>query len=149
MEKIEKHVLIDAPVSVIFRYVNEPFNLLQISPGVIEISNVIRLRTGGRNFQCVSKMVSTRILYTAECIEHIVNRQLGHKISGGLQGTMRWQFEESSGQTSVIFVLEYEVPLPLLKHHAESEIASQTERDVQQLLSNLKTVIERQTQVSM
>lgn len=148
MERLERRVLMDAPISAIYGFVNEPYNLLRIFPGAIEISNVTRHVDGGRNFQCVFRMAGVRIHYTAECVTHIPNQELVFRLSGGLHGTMRWHLEAKNERTLVTFILEYEVPRPLLKHRAESEIVRQNEQDVQQLLFNLKMMIDRQTPVS-
>jgi uncharacterized membrane protein len=144
MDSVEKRIVVDAPILSVFRFVNEPFNLLRLSPSIMEITDVVRLKNGGRNFKCVSKMADTRIYCTIECVEHVMNQCISYKISGGLHGSIRWLFEAHNEHTQVSLVLEYEVPLPLLKHHAESEIIRRNEHDIQQLLSNLKTVVEKQ-----
>lgn len=144
MDRVEKRVLVDAPVSAVFRFVNEPFNLLRICPTMLEITDVERLRNGGRNYRCVSKMADVRIQYVCESSEHAVDRCIGCKISGGLRGFARWQFEPQLEQTQVSLIFEYEPPLPLLKHHAQSEILQRNEHDAQQVLSKLKLLLEKQ-----
>jgi ribosome-associated toxin RatA of RatAB toxin-antitoxin module len=148
MQRIEKHVLVDAPGAAIFSFVNDPYNLLRLFPNLIEITNVTRFSNGGRDFQCTFKMAGVRILFTAECTEHIVNQRIDYRVSGGLHGTMCWRFETVDETTQVTFILEYEVPHPLLKRHTESEIARQNAQDIQQLLFNLKTNVESQTHIS-
>lgn len=144
MDRVEKRVLVDAPVLTVSHFVNEPFNLLRICPTVVEITNVERLKNGGRNFRCVSKMADVRIQYVCECFEHVADYRIGYKISGGLHGFARWQFESEAEQTWVSLVFEYEPPLPLLKHHAQSELLQRNEHDAQQVLSKLKLLLEKQ-----
>ena len=147
MEKIEKRILVNAPTPQIFSFINEPFNLLRIWPGMIEVTDVRHLSNGGRNFRCVSKMADSRIQYANECIEYVANRCITYKISGGMRGSIRWLFEVENEYTQVTLLLEYDAPLPLLKRHTNEEINKRNEHSLQQALCNLKTVIERQVLV--
>lgn len=145
MDSVQELVLVDAPVSAVSHFVNEPFNLLRICPTIVEISNVERLRNGGRRFHCVSKMADVRIQYVCECIEYAPERSIRYKISGGLSGSAQWLFSQvDAEQTQVCLVLEYESPLPLLKHHTRTEILQRNEHDTQHILSNLKLLLEKQ-----
>lgn len=143
MDRVEKHVLVDAPVPTVSHFVNEPFNLLRICPTIVEISDVERLRNGGRNFHCVSKMVDVRLQYRCECVEYAPEHCIRHRISGGLQGMTQWLFEPHGEQTQIRLVIEYEPPLPLLRHHTQSEILQRNADDAQQVLSSLKLFIEK------
>jgi hypothetical protein len=147
MDIVEKRVLVDVPVPAVSHFVNEPFNLLRICPTIVEISEVERLKHGGRNFHCVSKMADVRIQYVCECTEYVPDHRISYKISGGLHGAAQWRFEPQAEQTLVSLVFEYEPPPPLLKHHAQSDIRQRNEHDAQQILSNLKLLLEKQVLV--
>src|SRR5579862_5479199 len=108
MERIEKRILVSAPIPEIFSFINEPLNLLSIWPGMIEITDESRLNNGGRNFRCVSKMADSRIQYANECIEYVVNRCITYKISGGMRGSIRWLFEVENEYSQVTLLLEYD-----------------------------------------
>jgi hypothetical protein len=149
MERIEKRIIVNAPVQAIFRFINEPFNLMRIWPGMIEVTDVSRSKNEGRNFRCVSKMANVRIEYNKECTEHIVNRSLTHKISGGMRGAIRWLFETENEHTRISLRMEYEIPYLLLKRHTQIAIVRQNDLDIEILLSNLKTLMERQSQVRL
>lgn len=95
MQRIEKFIMVSAPTSAIFGFINEPMNLTKIWPGMIEVTDVRSLNNGGRSFQCVSRMVGARIQYIYECIEYDFNRCITSKISGGLHGWVKWLVEAS------------------------------------------------------
>jgi hypothetical protein len=145
MERIEKCVTINAPVYAIFGFISEPFNFMRICPGMIEVTDVCHLRSGGRNFRCVSKMADARIHYANECIEYVVNRSITHKFSDGMRGGIRWLLEAEKERTQVTVRVEYEIPPSLLKRHTPNTIVRQNELEIEILLSNLKTVVEKQS----
>jgi hypothetical protein len=147
MERIEKVVTVNAPVQAIFRFINEPCNFMRIWPGMIEVTDVNRSKNGGRNFRCVSKMAAVRIQQINECAEYVVNRSITHKISGGMHGAIRWLFEAQNGLTQVTVRMEYEIPYPLLKRYMRIAVVQQNELDIEALLSNLKTIMEKQSLV--
>ena len=55
MDRIEKRILVDAPIPSVFRFVNEPFNLLRICPDIIEVASVVGLKNGGGIFSACPK----------------------------------------------------------------------------------------------
>lgn len=145
MDSVQELVLVDAPVSAVSHFVNEPFNLLRVCPTIVEISNVERLRNGGRRFHCVSKMADVRIQYVCECVEYAPERSIRYKISGGLSGSAQWLFASvGAEQSQVSLILEYEPPVPLLKHHTRAQILHRNTHDTQHILSNLKLLLEKQ-----
>jgi uncharacterized protein YndB with AHSA1/START domain len=53
MAKIEKSILINAPVEKVFAFTAEPNNLLEIWPSMLEIKNVESVPNGGRRYDWV------------------------------------------------------------------------------------------------
>jgi len=147
MVKIEKRILIKAPMRTIFSFVDDPFKLAQSASGMMELSDVIHLKNGGRSFHCVVKMVGSQIQCVVECTERIANRSLAYKISGGIRGSIRWFFQLQNDETEVTLSIEYNVPHPLLKRNTESAIIRRNEHGIQLLLCNLKSEIEREMQL--
>jgi uncharacterized membrane protein len=147
MERVEKFIEVNAPVRTIFSFINEPFNLMRIWPGMIEVTDLSRLNNGGRNYRCVATLVGARILYITECIEFVTNQRIAYKLSGGLSGSIHWLFEAQNEATRVTLSLEYEIPRPLLKRHTQAAIIGANQHDIEKLLSNLKSVLERQSLV--
>lgn len=144
MFHIEKRITVDVPVKATFQFISEPLNLLTIYPGMIEVSDVERQHNGGWNFRCIAKMANARLQYATHCIEYVANRSITYTFSGGMHGTTRWQFVPDGEHTQVMFCMEYEIPMPLLKHQTEAAIIRQNEDDSDQLMRNLKAALEKQ-----
>lgn len=142
MERVEKSILIQAPVDTIFDYINEPTNLLKIWPGMIEVQDVQRLRNGDQRFRCVHKMVGAHIESTWEAVEYALNTRITIKTSGGIRSTVTWTFQPQNGGTEVTFNIEYAIPAPLLRKHSRASIIRWNEDEAETILANLKAEME-------
>jgi uncharacterized membrane protein len=142
MAKVEKTITINAPVERIFSYVNEPTNLLEIWPSMVEAKDVQRLPNGGNSFGWVYKMAGVRIEGTSEDTEVIANQRVVSKTTGGIESTITWMFQPEAGGTKVTFEAEYTVPIPLLGKVAEAFIVKANEGEAELILANLKARME-------
>lgn len=142
MAKVEKAITISAPVEKVFGYVNEPINLPEIWPSMVEAKDVQRLPSGGTSFRWVYKMAGMRFKGTSEDTEVVANQRLVSKSKGGIESTITWTFQPEAGGTKVTFEAEYTVPIPLLGKMAETFIVKQNEHEAELLLANLKARME-------
>ena len=144
MAKVEKTITINAPVEKVFSYIEEPTNLPEIWPSMVEVKDVQQSPSGGRNFGWVYKMAGVRFEGTSEAIEYVANQRTVTKSKGGIESTITWTFQPEAGGTKVTFEAEYTVPMPLLGKLAESLIVKQNEREAELILANLKAKMEAQ-----
>ena len=142
MARIEKTITINAPVEEVFGYVEEPANVPEYWPSVIEVKDVEELPNGGTKYAWVYKMAGVRFEGTSEDTEHITNQRVVSKSKGGIESTITWTFQPEDGGTKVTFEAEYTVPIPLLGKLAEAFIVKQNEREAELLLANLKARME-------
>jgi len=142
MAKVEKTITINAPVEKVFGYVNEPTNLPEIWPSMVEAKDVQRLPNGGNSFGWVYKMAGMRFEGTSEDTEVVANQRVVSKSKGGIESTITWTFQPEASGTKVTFEAEYTVPIPLLGKLAEAFIVKQNEHEAELLLANLKTRME-------
>lgn len=143
MAKVEKSILIDAPVEKVFSYVNEdPTNLLEIWPSMVDIKDVERLPNGGTRFRWVMKFAGVRLEGTSEDIEFVPNQRVVSKTKGGVESTATWTYEPEDGGTRVTTVTEYTVPVPVLGKVAEAFVVKANDREAEVLLANLKDRME-------
>ncbi len=105
MAKIEKSIVIDAPVEDVFNYVEEPTNIPEYWPSVVEIKEVEQLPNGGARMTAVYKMAGVRFDVESECTEYV---------------PATWIYEPHDGGTKVTVENEYTVQLPVLQKLAES-----------------------------
>ena len=142
MAKIEKAITINAPVEKVFGYVDEPTNLPEIWPSIVEVKDVQRLPNGGTSFRFVYKMAGVRLEVTSEDIEHIPNQRVVSKTKGGIESTFTWTFQPEAGGIKVTAESEYSVPIPLLGKLAEAFIVKLNENEAELVLANLKARME-------
>lgn len=88
MAKVEKTITINAPVEKVFAFVDEPANLLEVWPSLVEVKDVERLPSGGSKFRWTYKMAGVRVEGTAEATEYVVNRRIVSESKGGVSSTI-------------------------------------------------------------
>jgi uncharacterized membrane protein len=129
-------------VEKVFGYVNQPTNLPQIWPSMVEVKDVQRLPNGGTSFQWVYKMAGMRFEGTTKDTEYVPNQRVVSKSTGGIESTFIWTFQPEDGGTKLTVEVEYTVPIPLLGKVAEAFIVRQNERELDLILANLKARME-------
>jgi uncharacterized membrane protein len=142
MAKGETTLTINAPVDKVFGYVNEPTNLPEIWPSMVEVKDVQRLPNGGTSFRWVYKMAGMRFEGTTEDTEYVPNQRVVSKSTGGIESTFIWTFQPEDGGTKLTVEVEYTVPIPLLGKVAEASIVRQNERELDLVQANLKARME-------
>jgi uncharacterized protein YndB with AHSA1/START domain len=142
MAKVEKTITINAPVEKVFSYVEEPTNLLEYWPSMVEVKDVEPLPNGGTKFRWVYKMGGVHLEGTSEATEYVVNQRTVTENKGGIEGTVTWTYETQDGGTKVTFEAKYTVPVPVLGKLAESLIVKLNEREAETLLANVKDRME-------
>jgi len=142
MVKGETTITINAPVEKVFSYLDEPTNLPDIWPSMVEVKDVQRLPNGGTSFRYVYKMAGVRFEGTNEDTEYVANQRTVTKSKGGIESTVTLTYEPEDGGTKLTFEGEYTVPIPLLGKLAEVVIVKQNDREIELMLANLKDRIE-------
>lgn len=142
MAKATKIITINAPVEKVFSYINEPTNLQEIWPSLVEVMDVQRLPNGGTSNRWVYKMAGMRFEGTSETVEHVANQRIVNKTKGGVESTQTWMFQPEAGGTKMTFEVEYTVPIPLLGKLAEALIVKLNEHEGDVIMANLKSRME-------
>jgi uncharacterized protein YndB with AHSA1/START domain len=142
MAKIVKSITIDAPVERVFSYVEEPANVPEYWPSVIEVKDVESLPGGGFKYRWVYKMASVRFEGGTETTEYVLNQRTVSENTGGVSGTVTWTYQSETGKTRVTFEAEYTVHIPVLRKLAESFLVKLNEQEAEALLANVKAKME-------
>jgi uncharacterized protein YndB with AHSA1/START domain len=142
MAKVERSIVIHAPVERVFGYVADPSNLPEFIPSMMEVKDVQPLPNGGHRYRWVYKMAGMRFEGTSEDVEYVPNQRLLAKYTGGIEATLTWTFLPEAGGTRVTFVGDYTMPIPLLGRLAEAIIVKVNEHETEALLANLKARME-------
>ena len=142
MAKLTKSILIDAPVDKIFAYMNDPYNLPEFWPSMLEVKDVKTLANGGASFKFVYKLVGIRLEAFSDDNEYILNQRTVSKTSEGMEGWTTFVYEIKGKGTKVTLEAEYKVPVPVIGRMAEAVIIKMSEQESETLLANLKARME-------
>jgi len=142
MAKIEKSILIGAPVEKVFAFMAEPSNLLEIWPSLLEVRNVQPLPNGGYCYDWTYKMAGMRIEGQAEWTEFVKDQRIVYGNESGIPGTFVWTYRREDGGTRVSVSVEYTIPGAVLARLAEPIIHKMNEHESETILANLKARME-------
>ncbi|HEY5670008.1 MAG TPA: SRPBCC family protein [Anaerolineales bacterium] len=142
MIKVKGSILINAPVEKVFAFMDDPCNLPEIWPSMIETHAKGPSSAGGQDFEWEYKMAGLRIKGESEVVERIPNRKMITKSKKGIETTFVWDYVSEAGGTRLTVEAEYNIPVPLVGRLAESVIVKQNEYEANMLLENLKTRME-------
>ena len=138
--KMERTIIINAPVEKIFAYINDPMKNLEWSPGMVEVKDVT-WQEEEKRFRWTYKMAG--ILLHGETTDKIVpNERIVSQTKGGAVSTWTWTFEPHDDETKLNVVIEYTVPIPVLGKVAEALVLRHNERDADQAMANIKDRME-------
>lgn len=141
MAKVERTIIINAPVEKVFAYIEDPMLMPEWLPGMIEAKDV----TGQgveTHFRWLYKMSGLRFEGETTVSEHIPNERIVTQSKGGIVSTWTWTFQPHDGGTEMNLVLEYTVPVPVLGKLAETLVLRQNEREADQAMANIKAKVE-------
>lgn len=138
MARVKKTVTVNAPVGEVFDYINDPTNLPEVWPNLLEVKDVKSLPNGGNSSRFVYEMAGVRIKGSGVDVECIANQRIVNKTQGGVESTMTWLFRPVAGGTEVTLDAEYTVPIPLAGRLAAAIIARINEKDIVYLMNSIK-----------
>jgi uncharacterized membrane protein len=143
MAKLEKTLIINAPVEKVFGYMTEPANLPEIWPSMVEVKAVKKMPEHvGASFNWVYKMAGMRFEGSSQVTEWVANQREVTKSTRGIASTFTWKYKTENGGTKVTVEVEYTIPVPLLGKLAEAFIVKQNEHEAEGMLANLKARME-------
>ena len=138
MAKVEKEVIIDAPLEKIFSYISEPSNWLEFWPSLMEIEVIQSSSEGGYRARWVYKMAGIRLEGIGEYTQIVPNQWLVIETEGGINSTITWTFRSRVDETRVTLTVEYKVPIPLLGKLAEAIIVKMNDQEGDLMMANLQ-----------
>ncbi len=142
MIKIQKSIVIKAPVETVFEYLTTPDNLPEIWPNLVEVSNAKRADDGAHSFDWAYKMAGLRFRGHARTTHVDTNQRVTVKNDKGIESTFRYVYASADGGTRLTMEVEYTIPSSLLEKLAGPVIERLNEHEAEALLQNLKTRLE-------
>lgn len=148
MAKVKKTVLIQAPVSEVFEFMNTPEKILEIWPSMVEVRDIQPQSNGGNNFHWKYKMAGLFFEGDTSVQEFVRDQRTVTTNTGGIPSTFVWTYQPEAGGTRLTMEVEYTMPGKVLGKLAEPVVAKMNEREAETLLENLKTRMEASSEAA-
>ncbi len=121
MARIETTTLIQAPLQVVFKYVSDWQNWEDWFEGVSGFKSRTGILTGnGARFAYNIKMMGISVGIETEIDNFVPNSSWDGKATKGMSHQTHWIFAAQGNQTKVTYILEYELPFPLVTSWLDS-----------------------------
>ena len=143
MAKVERHILINAPVEKVFAYLHDPRTAVEWLPGVVEVKDVTLTEKGvGSRHRWTYRMAGLLLGGESITTEYIHNQRLVTQSKAGLPTTWIYQFEPHNAGTELSLTVEYAFPIPVLGRFLEALMSRQNERVADLAMANIKAKME-------
>ena len=143
MAKVERSIIINAPVEKVFAYIEDPTLNPEWLPSVMEVKDVTLTEEGvGSHFRWVYKLAGLLFEGESTTTEHIPNRRIVTQSKGGIVSTWTWTVQPHDGGTKANLVVEYTIPVPVLGKLAEPLVLRLNEREADLAMANIKARME-------
>lgn len=142
MNKITRHIEIEAPVEKVFDFMRDPHHLTEIWPSMVDVANVKELPEGLITYDWTYKMAGLRFKGTSVTTEAVENERSVVVNEEGIPSKFVWEYHPHNGGTALDLEVEYSVPTPVLGKLAEKVVVKLNENEADVMLANLKTVME-------
>ena len=142
MIEVSESTVIDAPLEVVFAFMDDPHNHVTVTPSLAEARNVEPLDNGGKRLDYTFRMAG--IALDGELVEttHEPDERIVFEMRGQLEGEIDLSFEAVDGGTELTYTGRYEVPGRVLSAVAGPFVRRYNERELRTTLANVKTHVE-------
>ena len=141
MASWKNSIVIHAPADRVFAYVDDPINLVEWLPSMVEIRNVIGTGAGQQQ-EWTYKMAGLLLRGQATVVEHVPNKSAIHQTIGMISSDFGYAVEPHAEGSVLTLEVEYSVPIPVLGKLAEHIALRRNERDFENALKNVKETLE-------
>lgn len=134
-------IVVHAPPDQVFAYVDDPMNLVEWLPGMVEIRNVIGNGVGQQQ-EWTYKMAGLLLRGQAVVVEHVPNHRAVHQTIGMIHSNFAYSVETLEEGSELSLDIEYSVPIPVLGKLAEHIALRRNAREFALALENVKERLE-------
>ena len=136
-------IVIRATPNRVFAYIDDPMDLPDWIPGMVEVRNVLG-QGAGQQYEWTYKMVGLLLPGQAVVVEHVANRRTVHQNIGAIAAVVEFNVERHEEGAELTLEVEYGIPVPLLGKWAERIVKRRNDRELDLALANIKDVLETQ-----
>jgi uncharacterized membrane protein len=141
MPRIRKTITISAPVEKVFEYISNPENILEWWSNVTAVRDITG-RGEDQSWIFDYKMMGLHFTAKAKVTRSRLNYERRVESEGGIDAAWYWEFRDVDGGTQLRWVIDYDIPLPVLGKIGELFIRRRTERVARFSMTNIKERME-------
>ena len=144
MPKVEKSIVINAPVEHVFAIHDDPKRMSEYMPGIVRTSDMVQTRQHrGDTGRITYSVLGLRLPSKYTVLEWEQHQRVIVRLVGALNGTFTAIYEPLGSATRVTWRIEYQMNGRILAKVANHPLAVRlNERNVAQGLENLKSICE-------
>lgn len=145
MSRVREEIDIDAPVARVFAFFDDVANAPVLVAGLVEITDVTELETGGRRVEyTVGNRHGDPVDASSEHIEHEPpHRTVTTGVQSGIATTSTREFLATSGTTTrVVATVEWSVPVKFVASLVTAPLRGPLRRSLRQSLAAARAAIE-------
>lgn len=142
MFTVEKRIRIDAPPAAVFSFLDDPRNHVKVTPSLVDIEDIEALPDGGKRAGYRYTLAGIELVGQVEDVERSPNGRLVQRLSGAIDGTIRYELDDEDGTTDLRYEAEYELPDTVVDSLLAPIAKAYNEREAKATLENLKTFLE-------
>jgi len=142
MITVREQVQVDAPLSAVFEYMDQPGNQPEITPSLVRSETLETLENGGKRVAYGYEMAGIGLDGEIRAVEYEPESYVRWEMTGDLEGEIEWEFGQEDDGTVVTYATEYEIPVPVLDAVVEPFVQRYNERELRTTLENLRTRLE-------
>jgi coenzyme Q-binding protein COQ10 len=141
MPRIRKSITINAPVEKVFEYISNPENIMEWWSSVTAVRD-INGQSESQTWIFDYKMMGLHFTAKAKVTRSRLNYERRVESEGGMDANWYWEFRPVGDGTQLRWVIDYDIPIPVLGIIGEWFIIRRMERVARFSLANIKEIME-------
>jgi hypothetical protein len=141
-QAIDRSLFISAPVQRVFAFLSEPKNHREVCPGLITVSHVDPLPSGGYCYDSVIKFAGYCFDCRSEWKGIVKDQRIVIQYFGEMHIMHEYVFRPMSEGSRINLHIEYEIPAVVLEDVPEAFVLKMNENEAEGILANIKARLE-------
>ncbi|QSG07593.1 SRPBCC family protein [Halapricum desulfuricans] len=137
----EAELTVSVPPRTAFSFVADPYNLVKLIPGLLRVTEVTERSDGTRRGRYEYELAGISLTGAFEDTHHEEPALLVRSLTGAVEGTWRYRFEDAPGGTTITHVAELEFPETVLDRLPELAVQAYVDGEIQTAIATLRAFL--------
>ncbi len=145
MAKVEKSIVINAPVEKVFSFMDAVERQPEWLPSMAEVWDIKGWPGLGTRWKWLFQMSGVRFQGRSVVSQYVQNKRIVVETKGGIDSNWLWLFRSEGAGTRVDLTVEYIMPGSILGKLAGKVVEKLNEKEAESALVNIKALVEDET----